>query len=392
MNTNTKLEAITEQTMVVGIDVSKKDHLARVFDYRGTELCKKIEFGNSREGFCSFTGRIEALKAEHMKPDIIIGLEPTGVYGHVLISYLKDKGYNVVYTLGMQVKRAKELEDNSPAKNDFKDAKTIASLVNSGYYFDIRTYSREIAELKEATGFAYQLTKKLTRVKCQIKDCLTEYFPEFTTAFKSFAYSGRSSSNKTALVTLHLFPLPCQVDALTAEEIVEAWRAAGVKKGIGIKKARQLKQLAAGTVGLEATESVRIKFRGLMDELDLLTGQEAGIWQRVRALVEGNADFQAINAIPYLSLRLAANLLAEVGDFRDFSHPQQLVRLAGLNLKESSSGKSRGRSEITKRGRAGLRRTLYFIILEQLKNAAPGWHQLHRHNTTRKDNPLKCIC
>ena len=121
MDINTKLAAITDKTTVIGIDVAKMEHLARVFDHRGVELCGKIKVENSREGFDSFVGYIEALKGKHKKSDVIIGLEPTGVYGHTLIAFLKAKGYNVTYTLGMQVKRIKELEDNSPAKNDSKD-------------------------------------------------------------------------------------------------------------------------------------------------------------------------------------------------------------------------------------------------------------------------------
>jgi transposase len=191
------------------------------------------------------------------------------------------------------------------------------------------------------------------------------------------------------MVTLHLFPLPDQINALTAEQIVSAWRASGVLRGIGLMKAGQLKLLAKDTIGLEVTESIRIKMKSIMDEYDFLKHKENEIWKRIRAIVETNADFHKIMSIPHISLKLAAYLLAEVGDFRDFSHPRQLVRLAGFNLMERSSGGSRGQSQITKRGRSLLRRVLYFIVLEQLKNAAPGWHQLHKHYTTRKERPLK---
>jgi transposase len=382
MDCSTKLEAITDETLVAGIDVAQDTHVARVFDHRGAELCGRIVFQNTREGIDSFIRGIESQKALHGKKDAIIGLEPTGVYGHALISYLQKSGYNVVYILGMQVRRAKELEDNSPSKNDHKDAKVIASLVKDGYYRKIRVFADDIAELRDATGLAYQTTKKLTRVQCQLKGCLAQYFPEFRQAFKDV-------SKKTAMATLRLFPLPEQLGGLSAEQIVAAWRASGVIKGIGLKKAAQLKRLAMDTIGVKATESVRIKFRRLMAEYDLLLSQEKEVWRRIYALLEGNKDFDAIMGIPYMTPRLAAYLLAEVGDFRDFDHPQQVVRLAGLSLKESSSGKNRGRSEITRRGRPRLRRTLYFIVLEQLKHAAPGWHQLHRRYTTRKDNPLK---
>ena len=38
---NAKIEAITEKTLVLGIDVGSEMHYARAFDYRGIEYTKK---------------------------------------------------------------------------------------------------------------------------------------------------------------------------------------------------------------------------------------------------------------------------------------------------------------------------------------------------------------
>ena len=38
---NAKIEAITEKTLVLGIDVVSEMHYARAFDYRGIEYSKK---------------------------------------------------------------------------------------------------------------------------------------------------------------------------------------------------------------------------------------------------------------------------------------------------------------------------------------------------------------
>lgn len=45
---NEKIMSITEKTLVVGVDIAKAIHYARVFDYRGTELAKVSKFENSR--------------------------------------------------------------------------------------------------------------------------------------------------------------------------------------------------------------------------------------------------------------------------------------------------------------------------------------------------------
>ncbi|NHW37075.1 IS110 family transposase [Paenibacillus aceris] len=65
-----------------------------------------------------------------------------------------------------------------------------------------------------------------------------------------------------------------------------------------------------------------------------------------------------------------------------------MVRLAGLNLKENSSGKRKGLPGITKRGRSRLRALLFRCVMPMVaKNQE--FKALHRHYTKRNVNPLK---
>ena len=63
MNCNTqnaKIAAITEKTLVVGIDIGSETHYARAFDWRGYEYSKKpFMFNNDDEGFETFQIWIE---------------------------------------------------------------------------------------------------------------------------------------------------------------------------------------------------------------------------------------------------------------------------------------------------------------------------------------------
>lgn len=64
----------------------------------------------------------------------IVGMEPTDYYWLNLGHFLKDEGIRFVLVNPFHVKRSKELDDNSPTKNDRKDPKTIAKLVIDGRY------------------------------------------------------------------------------------------------------------------------------------------------------------------------------------------------------------------------------------------------------------------
>ena len=60
---NVKIEAITENTLVLGIDIGSETHYARAFDYRGIEYSKKpFKFSNTEAGFMSFKAWIQDMK------------------------------------------------------------------------------------------------------------------------------------------------------------------------------------------------------------------------------------------------------------------------------------------------------------------------------------------
>lgn len=132
---NKKIAAITENSLVVGIDVGSEKHFARVFDWRRIELSKKaFEFSNDEEGFNDFLNWIEEIKLKYGKTEVLPGMEPTGHYWLNLGIYLQEHGMKPVHVNPHHVKKSKELDDNNPSKNDRKDPKVIAGLVNDGRY------------------------------------------------------------------------------------------------------------------------------------------------------------------------------------------------------------------------------------------------------------------
>ncbi|WP_413789373.1 transposase [Paenibacillus tyrfis] len=93
-------------------------------------------------------------------------------------------------------------------------------------------------------------------------------------------------------------------------------------------------------------------------------------------------------SVPGVGVVTVAGFLAEVGDIHNYDHGQQIIRLAGLNLKENSSGKRKGKTGISKRGRSRLRALLFWVVMPMVaKN--PAFKALHHYYTTRSQNPLK---
>lgn len=80
--------------------------------------------------------------------------------------------------------------------------------------------------------------------------------------------------------------------------------------------------------------------------------------------------------------------IAEEGDIGRFSSTKQIQKLAGLSMKENSSGKHKGETTISRRGRARLRGILFNAVIPLLATN-DGFQIIHAHYTKREMNPLK---
>ncbi len=87
----------------------------------------------------------------------------------------------------------------------------------------------------------------------------------------------------------------------------------------------------------------------------------------------------ALGKIPYSSKLLSikglgvvsvAGIIGEIGDFKKFKTRSEIMKLAGLDLFEISSGKRKGQRRISKRGRSLLRTDLYYENPDHKKE----WH------------------
>lgn len=97
--------------------------------------------------------------------NVIVGMEPTGHYWKPLANYLFNQNIKVVVVNSFHVKKAKELDDNSPTKNDKKDALTIARLIKDGRYNEVYMPEGIYADLRNISNTRFELIRKRNEVK-----------------------------------------------------------------------------------------------------------------------------------------------------------------------------------------------------------------------------------
>ena len=379
---NAKIASITEKTLIVGIDVGSETHYARAFDWRNYEYTKKpLEFSNTEAGFLTFKAWMEDLAEKHGKNVVIPGMEPTGHYWFALGKFLQDNGMKPVHVNPHHVKKSKELDDNSPSKNDRKDPKTIAALVNEGRFSYPYIPTGIYAEIRSLSNLRFQTQEELTRIKNRIARWFSIYFPEYKDVYGDVkAVSGRK--------VLQIAPLPEDIKKLGAEGVNQIWRDAKLR-GAGMKRAKTLVSAAEHSVGSkEAPEAARIELRHLLNDLDVYATRLDELLHRIEAILGEIPYVDKLMEIKGIGLITVSGFLAEVGDIKRFDNPKQLQKLAGYAIVADQSGKHNGESRISYRGRKRLRYVLYEAAISVVgKNAE--FREIHEYYRTRKKNPLK---
>lgn len=377
---NQKIKQVSETTLIIGADIAKHKHIARAQDFRGIEFGKALTFENNRTGFSRLYHWIESLMVEHEKQKVIFGIEPTGHYWKPLAQFLRKHGIKIVMVNPMHVKKSKELDDNSPTKNDVKDARVIAQLVKDGRYSEPRIPTEIYAELRVGMNLRECLIENLKQIQGRVHNWLDRFFPEFLTVFKDW-------EGKAALLTLRSFPLPQEIVSCGMESIMKCWKSE--VKTVGKKRAKLLVEVAKESVGLTGGIIMgRQELMTLLSQYNLIQQELEQLMLQIDNLVKEIPGAKEMITIPGVGMVTVAGFLAEVGNLDDYNHPSQIQKLAGLNLKENSSGKHKGRTCITKRGRSRLRALLYKCIMPLVaKNKE--FQALHCYYTMRARNPLK---
>lgn len=336
----------------VGVDTGKSFHklVARGPDGRRTPALRVDVSRASFEAADRFL--LETFGVP--RDQVLIGLEFAGHHGFTFTEFLRARGYAVVAVLPSVTKKLKEVEDNSPRKDDAKDAAQICKLLGSGLFVGVAQLSEAVAEMRVLATERHRLGVEATRLKNRLHGALDLAWPEFVGQFYELA-------KPTPLAMLRRFPLP--QDALAHPQAVQALIRRASRNHIARERIQHLLESARETVALtSAPDARRAEITRVLARLDLVREHARAVEARLAALVAEHPGAGALATVPEVSAVCAATLIAELGTPESYISPRQVLKLAGMNLARKQSGTSvNGRVRQTKRGRPLLRRQLFLL-------------------------------
>ena len=379
---NLKFNAIENTDAIVGIDIAKNVHWAGIILPNGKEIKKSFSFNNNRKGFESLVETVKNVLTMLNFKNVIIGMEPTGHYWKSCARYLKKIDWIKVVTVNpFHVKSSKEFDDNCQTKNDKKDCMTIARLIKDARYFEPYLPEGIWAELRNLSNTRAELVRKQNAVKNRIVATIDEYFPEYTKIFNNIL-------SRTSEEILKKCPFPEDIKSIGEEELLNHIKET-VKRGYSKKQVKEIYELAEESIGTsEGIYGAKFQLKMYIEEAEMLAKQIKMTEEELEKQLKETGFYENLISIQGIGIVSAAMLVGEIGDINRFDSYEQIRRYAGLNLVENSSGKHKGKTTISKRGRSLLRSILYRMAFTMV-NKNKEIKQLYKYLTTRKENRLK---
>ena len=112
----------------------------------------------------------------------------------------------------------------------------------------------------------------------------------------------------------------------------------------------------------------RFEIATLIRQYRLLEEEIEEVNSHLAELAKSTEEYVYLSSVPGIGDATIVDLLSEVGSFSHYEDPRQLIKLAGLTLRENSSGQHQGRKRISKRGRKRLRNVLFKVIVPLIRH------------------------
>ena len=334
--------------IAVGIDVSKDKHDCFIMDSEGNVLADVFTVTNDQMGFdrlycvlCSAAQDLSKVK---------VGLEATGHYSYNLLGFLLGKGLLTFVLNPLHVNLFRKSTSLRRTKTDRVDARTIAAMMLSGIAlqpYSVTSYHNE--QLKSLTRYRFDKVRERAKLKQSVSRLVTILFPEMEKLVPSL---------HLASVYALLLEMPsarqiadCHLTHLTH------LLATSSKGHYNRSSAEMIREAARHSIGismpaksLELQHTIR-----MIHELDSEIPEiEAEIKRMMDALDS------PLLVIPGMGFRMAAMILAEIGDVSRFDSPDKLLAFSGFSPSTYQSGKmDNAYAHMEKRGSKYLRFALY---------------------------------
>ena len=332
----------------IGIDVAKDKHDCVIMSSEGEVLADVFTIPNDIVGFQLLLKQIRDCTTPQDK--IKVGLEATGHYSYNLLGFLLDNGLPTYVLNPLHTNLYRKSLSLRKTKTDRVDARTIASMLMSDVglkpYTDTAYHNEE---LKSLTRYRFDKVRERAKLKQSVSRLVCILFPELEKLVPTLHAS-------SIYAMLEEFPGAKQIAGANLTRL--KFLLINASKGrYGRDMAVTIRDTARASIG-SAIPAKSLELRHTIRLIRELDNEIADIEAEIQAIME---QIQTpMTTIPGLGFRMAAMILAEVGDFSRFDSPDKVLAYAGMSPSTYQSGQMNNcYAHMEKRGSRYLRYALY---------------------------------
>ncbi|MNW25600.1 Transposase IS116/IS110/IS902 family protein [compost metagenome] len=365
---------------VIGIDVAKGSSVVQAFVKRNEPYGAAIHVLHEACGFEQLGELLSELEARTEMSPIVI-LEATGHYHRALVSYLDRSGYIYYMVNPLQSKRAKGTQLRK-VKTDALDAWHLAEMYYRGDVKPHRIWEDTYTELQHLTRQHEFVTGMFVQAKLNSRALLEQVFPAYEQVF----------SDVFSATSLTVLARCLEGDTEDWSEVIQgSTRRARSQRWVH-EKAMKLEEVLVHWRETRRSLSQSQALLGMVSLLLKMNEQLAELEEHMEEMASHLPEVGLVRSIPGIGTKLAAAIVAEMGDVRQFSDAKQLVAFAGLDPGIFSSGKFTATStRITKRGSKRLRRSLYLAVQCGMRKNANARIRSYYEKKRKEGKPYKVV-
>lgn len=316
-------------------------------------------------------------------PEIVF--EATGIYSRQLERFMQDNQYT--YCLLNPLEAKLQCDSLRIHKTDRSDSHRLALTHFTATRRAFTGTDNLFYQLKSLSRLYSELDSELSIIRGRMHKVIQLTFPELERMF--------TSKSDLFLNFVQLFPHPDCILGLSKTIIKNRICVNTNKKISNItaeKKAIQILEIAKTSYPAVSQNDV------LCDQLKLyarryqeLLHQKECCINKMVYIAKQRAEYDIILSLPGIEPNTAVRLMAEIGDITRFNNNKQLNAFAGIDIRRLQSGKTFFKDKINKRGNKHLRKLLFLIIQNMIKQRRYGQNHIVEYYDKLKTQPYnKC--
>lgn len=382
-------EVVAVNAAIVAIDLGERTQSVVVMDQTGRVWQRRVARVQVHELGPVLRWAV-GVAGEKGASSVVVGCEPTGHRWRAVMALAELAGVGFVCVQPLQVHLARESDDYTRDKTDHKDAVLIGRLIARLDCYLPEPADVDWARLRHLGQRRSRLIIESVAAGKQIADLLGCCWPA------ALATAAKPMHTLTwwacvAVATEHTDGDLAAVQRMGRKRFVAKVTRAIL--GFGGQRphgpiVQRFYAALADEAGLASQRRGGLERVGLLVEDRRALEQRRGeVEARMVAVLDARGLTELLTSIPGVSAVGAASILAETGDLGRFPSARSVVKHAGLNPIQNTSGAFRGRSRTSRRGRPGLRTAAWRLTRPAITHN-PVLAARYAELTSRADNPL----